>query len=60
VDNLSDKTTICLVEPSQNVVLVKEKEGIKKNGDPKQVRVSKFRSPFSAAKYLQEKFGIKT
>jgi hypothetical protein len=57
---MTDKTTIYLIEPSRNVILVKEKEGTAKDGDPKQVRISKFRSPISAANYLKEKFGIKS
>jgi hypothetical protein len=56
---VTDKTTIYLIEPSRNIVVVKEKEGIRKDGDPKQVRISKFRSPISAANYLKEKFGFK-
>lgn len=54
---MTDKTKVYLIETGMNVI-IKEKEGTAKNGDPKQMRVSKFRDPAYAVKYLQEKFGI--
>jgi hypothetical protein len=59
---MTDKTHIYVIEPAEpgSNVIIKEKEGVNKQGDPKQQRISKFSSPYSAMKYLKEKFGIKS
>lgn len=54
---MTDITNFYIIEPGRNVI-VKEKEGRAKNGDPKQQRISKFKTPFNAVTYLREKFGI--
>jgi hypothetical protein len=54
---MTDKTRIFLIEIGQNVI-VKENEGHGKDGKPKQERLSNFRSPATACKYLIEKFGL--
>ena len=54
---MTDKTKIYVVESGANVI-IKEKEGVAKNGDPKVVRVSTFREPVHAVRYLKEKYGI--
>ena len=50
-------TKIYIIEHESNVI-IKEKEGTAKNGDPKQTRVSTFKTPANAVRYLKEKYSI--
>jgi hypothetical protein len=54
---MTDKTKIILVERGQNVI-IKEKEGLNKRGEPKQTRISNFKKPENALLYLKQKFGL--
>lgn len=58
--NGNNKIVVLTSRQSGNVV-IKEKEGRKKNGDPKELRVSQFKGcngPANAMNYLREKFGV--
>lgn len=57
---MTDKTDIIIVERNMNVI-IKEKEGTNKKGEPKQCRVSKFTGIFAvqnAVHYLEDKLSI--
>jgi hypothetical protein len=54
---MTDKTSIIVIETGMDV-LIKENEGIDKNGKPKQTRISNFKNPVNAMTYLQQKFGL--
>jgi hypothetical protein len=54
---LTDKTKILVIEHGMNVI-IKEKEGIDKKGEPKQIRISSFKNPNTALNYLKQKFGL--
>jgi hypothetical protein len=54
---VTDKTNIIVIEHGMNVI-IKEKEGIDKRGEPKQIRISNFKNPNHALNYLKQKFGL--
>mgnify|MGYP006921467716 CR=1 FL=1 len=54
---MTDKTKIIVIEHGMNVI-IKEKEGMDKKGEPKQVRISNFKNPNHALNYLKQKFGL--
>lgn len=59
-NNGNAKIVVLTARQSGNVI-IKEKEGRKKNGDPKELRISQFKGsngPVNAMNYLKEKFGI--
>lgn len=56
---MTDKTTFYVVEQGRDII-IKEKEGVAKNGDPKQMRISKFKEPLHVMNYFREKYGIST
>jgi hypothetical protein len=57
MEHMTDKTQIIVIEHGMNVI-IKEKEGLTKKGEPKQIRISNFKNPKNALTYLKEKFGL--
>ena len=59
---MTDKTEIVVIERGMNVIIVKEKEGKNKKGEPKQTRISTFKQRSAvedAINYLSQKLSVR-